>query len=76
MPAKKEKADRFDLEQQILTVENICDDLDLIADAVLNDELDVDDVANMLIGLSALTRLRSQRLFNTFEEALDLKSYP
>lgn len=66
------KCDRFDLEDQITKIDAISDDLDSIADAIINEELSTDEIANMLIGAAAIMRLRATKLFRTFEEAFNL----
>lgn len=58
---------RFDLEQKLLDCWHITDDLDTIADAVLEQDLTNDDVANLLIGLSKLYHLKFEKTFRTFE---------
>ncbi len=55
---------RFNLEQQLLDCWHVTDDLDTIADAVLEQDLTNNDIANMLIGLS---KLYHEKTFRTFE---------
>lgn len=61
-------ADRFELENAIMNAWNTADDIELLADAVLNDELTTDEIANALIGLKQLHSLRAKKTFDIFEE--------
>ena len=58
----------FDLEQKILSCWNIIDDLNVIYEAVMEqDGMSKDDIANMLLGLKTLYDLRFSQTFNQFE---------
>lgn len=59
---------RFDLEQQILDCWGITDDLDMLFTAIMDQDLERDKVANILLGLKELYHLKFERTFNTFEE--------
>jgi hypothetical protein len=63
--------DRFDLEQAIMTCWNTADDLDILAESVLEDGLDEDAVSNALLGLQQLHHLRMSRLWNIFEYLIE-----
>jgi len=68
-----DKCDRFDLEEQISKIDGISDDLEILAEAILDGEIKTpDDIANILVGTAAMMRLRANKLFHTFEEAFDL----
>lgn len=58
---------RFDLEEQIMSCWNTKDDINLLAESLLDSNMDPDEIANALIGISQLHELRSKKLFNTFE---------
>lgn len=65
-------ADRFDLEQQLMNLSTTLDDLDLIAENVIEGGVDgegycADSLSNALIGLRELFELRFQKAWNTFE---------
>lgn len=63
--------DRFDLENAIMQCWALSDDLDLVIEDVLegsNDEPDVDEIANALIGLQRLHTLRVNKVFDVFSE--------
>lgn len=61
-------ANRFDLEQYIYQVWNTKQDIDLLCRHMDGSEPMTDDeVANALIGISALHEMRSQQLWDCFE---------
>jgi hypothetical protein len=69
-------ADRFKLEDDIVNLHNVADDLDMLAGAALEDEnLSRDDIANALIGLGVMLRLRADKAFDTFKAAFHLDEY-
>lgn len=59
--------DRFELENAIMNAWNTADDIELLADAVLNEELTTDEIANALIGLKQLHSMRAKKAFGIFE---------
>ncbi len=61
---------RFELEQQILACWSICDDLDVLMEAVGEKELSVDDICNALLGLKTMQNLKFDKLFSTFEQMI------
>ena len=65
-------ADRFDLEQGILKCWNVTDDIDLVYRKLMDnpDELDVDEISNLLLGIKSLYDLKFDELFNTFEQLI------
>ena len=65
-------ADRFDLEQGILKCWNVTDDIDMVYRKVMDnpDELDVDEISNLLLGIKSLYDLKFDELFNTFEQLI------
>jgi hypothetical protein len=62
--------DLLDLEQAIMACWNLKDDLDLVAESVLEETQTQDELANTLIGLSAIHELRCQKLFEIFEKVV------
>jgi hypothetical protein len=62
--------DRFGLETAIMNAWNTADDLGLLVDAVMNDELDTDELANTLLGLQQLHQIRSKKAFEIFESMI------
>ena len=65
-------ADRFDLEQGILKCWNVTDDIDMVYRKVMDnpDELNVDEISNLLLGIKSLYDLKFDELFNTFEQLI------
>jgi Mg-chelatase subunit ChlI len=64
--------DRFDLEADILALDYAADEIDLVVQAYAEDS-DTDRHINALIGIAELIRLRTQRAFDTFKQAYNLK---
>lgn len=63
--------DRFDLEELIMKNWQTRDDLELIAEGVLEDpEMNSDKIANALTGLAELHDLRCKQLWACFEELI------
>ena len=62
--------DRFDLEQDIFKCWHLVDDIDQVAELVLDRDASKDTVSNILIGLSALYGDRFQKLMDNFEELI------
>ena len=60
-------SDRFDLEQNILDCWKITDDVNLLYKNVMEEELDKDKIANVLLGLQAIYSMRFEQLWETFE---------
>lgn len=63
---------QFELEQQILDCWGICEDLDMLFEAVMED-LERDKIANILLGMKDLYQLKFEKAFNTFEEMISEK---
>jgi hypothetical protein len=61
------KYDRFEHEQQIMSCWNICEDLKELSIGVMEHDMTQDQIANVLIGLEELYKLKFERLFNQFE---------
>lgn len=69
--------DRFDLEQALMTCWTTADDIELIANNLLDGptKLDTDKVANLLIGLRELHNLRANHAINVLEELVRTKQF-
>jgi hypothetical protein len=65
-------ATRFELEEAITATWATADDLGLVIEAVLDDGIsaktDPDKIANILIGIRELAKLRNDKVFQIFEE--------
>ena len=60
--------DRFDLEQGILQCWNVVDDIDLLYENVMDKDMTTDEIANTLLGLQQLYKMKFEKLFDTFEK--------
>jgi hypothetical protein len=58
---------RFDMEQEIMDCWHITEDLNILAENVLEKDADKDTIANVLLGLQTLYQMKFERLFDTFE---------
>jgi hypothetical protein len=61
------EANRFDLEQEILECWGVTADLDLLFEAVMEQDLSQDKIANILLGLKELYELKFIKAWNSFE---------
>ena len=63
---------RFDLEETITDIFNVNDELDLLLYRLGDSPVDPtpDEIANMLIGIKELNKVRFEKLWNTFEALL------
>lgn len=59
---------QFDLEQNIMSCWNICEDLHTVSEAVLENQLTTDDICNILVGLAELYKIKFDKTFNCFED--------
>tara|TARA_B100000676_G_scaffold229943_1_gene228409 strand:+ start:892 stop:1218 length:327 start_codon:yes stop_codon:yes gene_type:complete len=70
MIISKMKKDRFDLEEAITNMYNVCDDIDVLLDVWDSGPLDEDTIMNMLIGIKALHKGRFEKMWAIFEELI------
>jgi hypothetical protein len=66
----KDGPDRFELEDALTEQWQISDDLDLLAEQILESGLNEDDTVNVLVGLAALHRMRCSKTSDIFEALL------
>ncbi len=59
--------DRFDLEQSILQCWNVCDDIDLLYENVMDKDMSTDEIANALLGMQQIYKMKFEKCFNIFE---------
>jgi hypothetical protein len=64
------KYDRFLHEQRIMGCWQITDDLQVLAEGVLEGNLTPDGVANVLLGLQQLYSLKFNSLWDSFESSI------
>lgn len=62
--------DRFKMEEQLMKVWSMMDQLDTIAEGVLEYEWSEDDVANAVVGLKTMLNLEMEKTFNMFEQSV------
>jgi hypothetical protein len=67
--------DRFQLETDITNLHNIADDLDLLLEGILERDMDTDDVANAVLGIATMARLRVDKAFDSFKTAFKLDGF-
>lgn len=67
--------DRFELENKINQTANFAGQLRSIANAVLEDNMDEDRLANVLEGLAVLIELHTDETFEVFKQVLRLDQY-
>jgi hypothetical protein len=58
---------QFDMEQQIMTCWNVCEDLDTLMEGVLERDMTRDRITNALMGMKELYQLKFETLFENFE---------
>lgn len=63
-------ADRFDVEQGILSCWNVTGDIDLLYKKVMDGDMSKDDIANFLLGLKTIYDAKFDTTFNDFEESI------
>lgn len=61
---------RFQLEEQIMSCWNICDELAVVADGIESDDLSREQAVAILRGLQELYQVKFERAFDTFENSL------
>lgn len=62
------KLNQFDMEQQIMTCWNVCEDLDTLSEGVVERNMTTDNIANVLIGMKDLYQLKFEKLMEQFED--------
>lgn len=67
-------ADRFDLEQQIMTCWSVVDDIKALNNQYQNvGNMTQDQVANYLLGLETIYQVKFEQLFAMFEQLIQEK---
>ena len=57
----------FDLEQHLLDTWTTGNDIELLAENIMERGMTNDEIVNVLIGLASLHNMKCQRAFDTFE---------
>jgi hypothetical protein len=68
--AKEIKMSIYDLEQPIMNCWSTQEDIELLYENIMNNDMSKDDISNVLLGIAKLHNLRSQKLFDTYEQQL------
>jgi len=65
--------DRFDLEAQIMQSWSTADDIKLLSESIQDhsEEWNIDRIANALNGLLILHEVKSQKMFDIYEELVE-----
>jgi hypothetical protein len=62
---------QFDLEQGIMNCWNVCEDMKILAENILESKtVDRDKVVNILLGMTELYQLKFEKTFSDFEATL------
>jgi hypothetical protein len=61
-------SDRFDFEQQIVKCWSITDDVEEVAEGILERDLSHDQIINALMGIKQLYELKFNKLWDLFED--------
>jgi hypothetical protein len=67
--------DRFDLENEIMSINSIADDLVLLNRGILEHGLSTDETVNVIEGLHVLLKLKSVEILDTMCQVLKLDQY-
>lgn len=67
--------DRFVLEEDIMTVWNSKNDIDLLMNSLLKGEINSEEVTDFLVGLSKMHDLRCKKLWDTFESIVENRGF-
>jgi hypothetical protein len=67
--------DRFDLENEIMSINSIADDLVLLNKGILEHGLSTDETVNVIEGLQILLKLKSVEILDTMCQVLKLDQY-
>ena len=67
--------DRFDLEQEILTLYEFTKQLDLINEGILEYDMSLDDAVNAIGGIKVMLDLHTQKMFETMKQCFKLDEH-
>jgi hypothetical protein len=70
---QKPHKDRFDIEQEIMTLYNFAQQLDLISEGILEYDMSLDDAVNGINGIKVLLNLHAQKMTSTMISVFNLK---
>lgn len=67
--------DRFDLEQEINSIDHISEYLGTLCEGILEERLSVDETVNAIEGIRVILNLQTQKLHDTMCQVLQLDHY-
>lgn len=67
--------DRFDLENKITELHSVIDSLNDISYGIIESDLSRDEAVNAIDGLAVMTKLKIEKLFDTFIQVHNLDKY-
>lgn len=67
--------DRFDIENEIMSIYSFSTNLRDISNAILEEELTVDETANVLEGVAVLLDIHAKKMYDTMCEAFSLNEW-
>lgn len=67
--------DRFDLENEIMSLYSFVDQLGNISEGLMEERLTNDEAANAIEGINILLKLQAEKLFDTMTQCFKLDGY-
>jgi len=67
--------DRFELETQIMNLHSVVESLQDISTGILEHDITRDEAVNAIMGLSVTTKIKLDKLFDTFTQVFRLDGY-
>jgi hypothetical protein len=67
--------DRFDLENEIMSINTLADNLGLISEGIIEYDLSREEIVNSIEGIRVLLNLQSIKLLDTMCQCLKLDQY-
>lgn len=67
--------DRFDLENEITTTHNFASSLRDLSNAIIDESIGIDELANALEGIAVLIDVHAQKMYDTMCEILGLNEW-
>jgi hypothetical protein len=67
--------DRFDLENEIMTLYNLADHLSTLSEGILEHNLSNDEIVNAIEGLRVMLSLQANKLMDTMTQCFKLDQY-
>lgn len=67
--------DRFDLENEIMTLHTFADNLGTLSEGIVEHDLSRDEITNAIEGLRVMLSLQANKLFDTMSQCFKLDQY-